>query len=178
MNFKSTLLGGVYEVFFDEFVDERWSFIKTFHSESFKEIGFSWDFKESFYSTSKKWVIRWMHFQLPPYDHDKFIYPMQGEIIDVILDLRKDSTTYKQYITLQLSEKQKNGVFIPKWLAHWFGVFSEIAISVYMNTTVYNQEYDSGIKWDSFWFDWWMENPIISEKDKWLQELEYFDSPF
>lgn len=178
MKFNKTELEWVYEVFFNKFDDERWSFIKTFHSDNFKEIGFEWDFKESFYSISKKGVIRWMHFQLPPYDHDKFVYPMQGEIIDVILDLRKNSGTYGKHISLQLSEEKRNGVFIPKGLAHGFGVFSESAISVYLDTTVYNKECDSGVRRDSFGFDWWIKDPIISQKDQNLIKLEDFISPF
>jgi dTDP-4-dehydrorhamnose 3,5-epimerase/CDP-3, 6-dideoxy-D-glycero-D-glycero-4-hexulose-5-epimerase len=178
MKFNKTNLNWVYEVLFDRFEDERGGFIKTYNADTFKEIWFDGDFKESFYSISRKWVIRGMHFQLPPYDHDKFVFPMQWRIIDVILDLRKDSWTYGQYVSLELSEEKNNWVFIPKWLAHGFWVFSEIAISVYMDTTVYNKECDSGIKWDSFGFDRWIKNPIISTKDQWLTKLQDFNSPF
>ena len=168
----------VYEVVFDVFQDERWSFIKTFHSEIFKEIGFVWNFKESFYSISKKDVIRWMHFQLPPFDHDKFVYVIQWAINDVILDLRKGSPTYGQSITLELSADRHNWVFIPQWLAHWFSVSSDIAISLYMNTTIYNKDHDTWIRRDSFGHNRWISEPIMSERDKNLIKLEDFSSPF
>ena len=178
MKFNKTELEWVYEVLFDVFKDERWSFIKTFNTDVFKEIWFDLNFKESFYSISKKWVVRWMHFQLPPADHEKFVYVIQWSIKDVILDLRKNSITYGKYITLEISDQKNNWIIIPRGFAHWFEVLSQTAISIYMNTTVYDKNNDSWIRRDSFWFVRWINNPIISERDKNFISLDKFISPF
>lgn len=178
MRFIKTEIDWVFEVIFDNFEDDRWSFVKTFHYDEFKKIWLQDNFKESFYSVSKKNVIRWLHFQLPPYHHDKFVFPINWEIKDVIVDLRKWSKTYWKHISLILSKEKNNWVFIPKWFAHWFLCLSKNTTLMYMDTTIFNKEHDSGIRWDSIWFDWWITNPIISEKDKKLVNLNDFDSPF
>ena len=178
MIFEKTNLEWVYEVKFNVFTDERGSFIKTFHSKEFEEIWLNEDFKESFYSISNKWVIRWMHFQLPPHDHHKFVYPILWEVVDVIVDIRKNSPTFWKYVELFLSEKNHNGVFIPKWFAHWFMATTDSATLVYMDTTIHNKESDSWICYNSFWYNRWIDNPILSEKDKNLTKLCDFNSPF
>jgi dTDP-4-dehydrorhamnose 3,5-epimerase len=178
MKFIETKLNTVSEVVYDVFFDERWSFIKTFHNEDFYKIWLIDSFKESFYSISKKNVIRWMHFQKPPYDHDKFVYPIQWSVLDVVVDLRKNSITYWKYISLNLSKEKNNWIFIPRWFAHWFLTLTEQAILVYMDTTVINKESDSWIHWNSFWMNWTVESPIVSEKDRNLSYLKDFDTPF
>jgi len=178
MIFEKTSLEWVYEVKFSVFNDDRWAFIKTFHYDGFTQIWLNEDFKESFYSISKKWVIRWMHFQLPPYDHHKFVYPVSWEVRDVIVDIRKNSPTYGKHVELILSEENHNWVFIPKGFAHGFLTLSDSATLVYMDTTVHNKESDYWINYMSFWYGWWIENPIVSEKDKNLIKLSDFDSPF
>lgn len=178
MIFERTNLDWVYEVKFNVFNDERWSFIKTFNYDDFSQIWLNEDFKESFYSISKKWVIRGMHFQLPPYDHHKLVYPIIWEVIDVVVDLRKNSSSYGKYAELVLSEKKHNWLFIPKGFAHGFLTLSNWATLVYMDTTVHNKEKDYWINYTSFWYDRWIENPIVSEKDKNLIKLSDFDSPF
>ena len=70
--------------------DMRGNFIKTFNQEEFLRLGLNADFKETYYSTSQKDVIRGMHFQLPPYEHDKIVHVISGSVIDVIVDLRKE----------------------------------------------------------------------------------------
>lgn len=178
MKFTKTDLDWVFEVDFDKFEDERGSFIKTFHYNTFTEIWLKDDFKESFYSISKKDVIRGLHFQLPPYHHDKFVYPIDWEIKDVILDLRKWSKNYWKYTSLILSKEKNNGIFIPKWFAHGFLTLSDSATLIYMDTTIFDKESDSGIRRDSIWFNRWIQNPIISEKDKNLIDFKKFTSPF
>lgn len=118
-----------------------------------------------------------MHFQAPPQDHEKLVYVTSGEILDVILDLRKQSAGYGRFITLRLSE-YGSSVFIPKGCAHGFLALSDSATVVYNVTTVYDPKADQGIRWDSFGFDWPVTTPILSARDKGFIGFEQFQSPF
>jgi len=178
MELIDTKLDGVYIIKNMVFEDQRGTFCKTFNSEIFSSNNLCNSFKESYYSISQKDVIRGMHFQLPPNDHHKLVYVPHGEVMDVILDLRKDSDTYGEYITVDLSEENRNSVYIPKGLAHGFKALKDDTITVYNVSTVYNENSDSGIRWNSFCLNWNVNNPIISEKDQNLTKFNNFDSPF
>lgn len=175
--FHNTDLAGVWivENFFA--ADERGSFIKTFHAGQAAKMGFTGNFRESYYSHSVKNVIRGMHFQVPPADHEKLVYVTQGAILDVILDLRKEQATYGQFITVQL-EGSGSSVLISKGLAHGFLTLSDTATVVYNVTSEYNAETDQGIRWDSFGFDWPVNNPVISARDCQFPTFKDFVSPF
>lgn len=98
MKFVKTDLEDVFIIKPKVFGDSRGQFVKTFHEQTFREKGLACDFKESFYSTSSRDVIRGMHFQFPPQDHAKLVYVTFGKILDVVLDIRKNFRTYeKQY---------------------------------------------------------------------------------
>lgn len=160
--------------------DDRGSFTKTYHKEFFQENRLCTHFRESYFSVSKKNVIRGMHFQLPPHDHEKLVYVAKGEVIDVILDLRKESRTYGKAISIILNESNQRSVYIPKGLAHGFKSIQDNTIMIYNVSTVYNNKSDFGIRYDSFNFDWKVENPIISDRDKALITFERFkdSNPF
>lgn len=157
--------------------DDRGAFIKTFHSEKIKEVGFSDCFKESYYSISSKDVIRGMHFQTPPHDHEKLVYVTSGKILDVVVDLRKNSPSYGRYVAIEM-EALSNSILIPKGCAHGFLTMSDSATVVYNVTTTYFPESDSGILWNSFGFDWPVCNPIISKRDLSFKDFPSFSSPF
>lgn len=164
MNFKEQKIKGLYLL--NNFVakDTRGAFIKTFNSESFKHLGFAESFRESYYSKSHKNVIRGMHFQIPPFDHHKLVYVTHGQILDVVLDLRKSSNTFGEVLSFILNEEESS-LLIPKGCAHGFLTLSDTATVVYNVTTVYNQSADSGIRWNSFGFNWDISDPIISARD-------------
>ena len=157
--------------------DERGIFVKTYHADKLTEIGFHDNFKESYYSVSYKNVIRGMHFQAPPYDHEKLVYVTSGNILDVVLDLRRNSPTFAKSVAVPLTEFGAS-VFIPKGCAHGFLTLSDTATVVYMVSSVYNSTSDSGVLWNSFDFDWPIEKPILSERDKSFVALNNFESPF
>jgi dTDP-4-dehydrorhamnose 3,5-epimerase len=177
MSFEEQIIKGVYVI--NNFVakDQRGIFVKTFHEDLFSSIGFTGKFSESYYSQSYKDVIRGMHFQLPPHDHEKLVYVIDGSILDVILDLRKESETYGQYVSIVLNAFEKS-VFIPKGCAHGFLTLSKTATVVYNVTTVYNLNSDAGVLWNSFEFNWQVDNPIISSRDKCFLTLHEFKTPF
>lgn len=174
MEIISTEISGVYIIKNRIFKDERGTFIKTFHKEEFKKNNLCDEFKESYFSVSQKNVIRGMHFQLPPNDHEKLVYVAKGKVLDVILDLRKESKTFGKSISIELSEENGYSIYIPKGLAHGFKSLEDNTIMVYNVTTVYNQESDYGILWNSFQFDWKAINPIMSERDKSFETLAEF----
>ena len=178
MHFIETELKDVYIIENKVFEDNRGFLVKTFHKRTFEKIGLICDFMESFYSESKKNVIRGMHFQLPPEDHAKLVYVVEGKIFDVILDIRKNSFTYGKYISVELSRENKRCVYIPSGLAHGFAVINDYAIVVYLQTSMYSPEHEAGIRWDSFGMNWRIENPILSERDKSFPSLKEFVSLF
>lgn len=166
MKIGKTNLDGVYEIENKIFRDERGIFIKTFHRDVFKEEGLETDFKESFYSVSKKNVIRGMHYQKPPYDHAKLVYVVSGEILDVAVDIRHGSGTHGQYFATILSAENGKSIYMAKGFAHGFLTMSDSATVVYLLSTVHSPEHDSGILWNSFGFEWGVSNPIISKRDE------------
>ena len=175
MNITPTQFSNLYEIKNDRFEDQRGLFVKTFHNELFEKNGLQTDFKESYFSVSKKGVIRGMHLQLPPYDHTKLVYVVAGEILDVVVDLRKDSSTYGQYFSTILSSKQANSLYIGRGFAHGFLTLSESATVVYQTTTTYNADSDVGIRWNSFGFHWkQIQSPILSERDQKFPSLTEF----
>jgi dTDP-4-dehydrorhamnose 3,5-epimerase len=175
--FRETKLPGVFLVDNFNAVDNRGVFVKTFHQQDFASHGLDKPFRESYYSKSVKNVVRGMHFQLPPFDHEKLVYVTEGEIVDVVLDLRTESPTFKQFVSLRL-KAFGSSIFIPKGCAHGFLTLSDSATVIYNVTTVYNQSSDAGIFWNSFGFDWPVAIPILSIRDQSFPMLSEFRSPF
>lgn len=178
MKIESTELEGVYVIDNFNAADERGLFVKTFNSNSFKENILDFKIRESYYSVSKKNVIRGMHFQLPPHDHEKLVYVPKGSILDVVIDLRKQSKTYKKYISVTLSGENKKAIFIPKGLAHGFKSLENNTITVYNVSAEYNPNSDMGVRFDSFDFNWEIKEPILSERDKTFVSFNEFKTPF
>lgn len=169
---------GAFIVEFQSSVDERGSFVKVFNNAEFAAAGIQTEFKESYYSVSKKGVIRGMHFQIPPFDHYKLVYVTDGVVLDVILDIRKKSKTFGKFFSTEISSLNKKGSYMTSGFAHGFTALSKQATMVYNVSTVYNSKYDTGILWNSFGFSWGIKNPIVSERDKSFQKFNEFKSPF
>ncbi len=178
MEFIPTAIEGVYLIKPFHFEDARGSFVKTFHAGEFVEKGLETDFKESFYSSSVRGVIRGMHFQLPPHDHAKLVFATQGDILDVVVDLRKNSSTYGESASFNLTAENKHQLYIPRGLAHGFCALTDAATLFYFVSSVHHKESDTGIRYDSFGLNWPVENPIVSERDLSFVKLENFNSPF
>ena len=172
---KPTFLNDLYLLQNLRFEDERGIFVKTFHADIFEKNGMQTDFKESYYSVSRKNVLRGMHLQLPPYDHAKLVYVVVGEILDVVVDVRKKSSTFGQFFTTILSAEQASSLYIGKGFAHGFLTLSDSATVVYQTTTTYHAESDAGIRWDSFGFDWnGVTELVMSERDQVFPTLDVF----
>jgi dTDP-4-dehydrorhamnose 3,5-epimerase len=169
---------GVFEIIPKIHEDSRGKFVKVFHKPSFESLELDHDFVEEYYSISYKSVLRGMHFQSPPHDLKKLVYCVQGEVLDVVLDLRKKSPTYGKHRKFNLSEKKRNMIYISEGIAHGFYVQSDLAIMVYKTTHIYDQQYDHGIKYDSIGCEWLASDPIISPRDLLFPPLRDFQTPF
>lgn len=178
MKFEETKLEGVFIINNFNASDDRGLFVKSFNKNLFKDNNIDFEIRESYYSISHRNVIRGMHFQLPPDDHEKLVYVPKGEIIDVVVDLRKNSPTYKEHISVNLSSENKKSIFIPKGLAHGFKSLKNDTITIYNVATEYNPNSDTGIHYDSFGFDWNLSTPIISQRDEEFITLNEFSKKY
>ena len=178
MKLDPTKIPGVLILEQSVFKDCRGAFVKFFSKSMFESHGLEFEFAESYYTRSREDVIRGMHFQTPPHDHAKLVTVIQGTILDVVLDLRKGSPTFGQYETFELSRENRKSIYIPRGCAHGFTALSEMAVAYYMVTSEYSPDHDSGVRYDSFGFNWPVADPIISERDKAFPPVCDFNSPF
>jgi dTDP-4-dehydrorhamnose 3,5-epimerase/CDP-3, 6-dideoxy-D-glycero-D-glycero-4-hexulose-5-epimerase len=144
----------------------------------FTALSLNTDFAELYYSINKKDVIRGMHFQTPPVDHVKLVYVIAGKIHDVCLDLRRNSKTFGKYFDCLLSGDDTRYLYIPRGIAHGFASLEDNTIVHYAQTTCHAQTHDCGIKYDSFGFNWNIQNPIVSGRDKSFPNFADFHSEF
>lgn len=177
MKASPTELLGVYLLQPDVFEDRRGSFIKTYHEGLYRACGITFAPKEEFFSISRKNVLRGMHFQRPPAAHDKLVYCPAGRVLDVVLDLRSASAGVR-HMARELSAANHQMLFIPAGCAHGFLALEDHSIMVYQTSTVHSPDYDAGILWNSFDFDWPIKTPILSERDQTFPALRDFPSPF
>ena len=177
MKIKELALDGALHIENLAYQDNRGMFAKPF-SRNFNELEkVDFTVEEIYYSISMANVIRGMHYQAPPMDHSKLLFLTNGKILDVLLDIRKSSITYLQCISINLFAN-RDALFIPNGIAHGFLSYTNDTTIVYNQSTVYSPEHDKGILWDSLGFDWRIENPILSDRDKSFPTLAELDSPF
>ncbi len=160
------------------FRDPRGAFVKTYHEQKLRAAGINFVMREEYYSVSGRGVVRGMHFQRPPEDHAKLVYCIRGQVLDVLLDLRRDSPTFGQFASRELSAENRLIFSIPTGIAHGFLSREEASVMVYKTTTVHSATHDAGIRWDSFGFDWGVAAPIVSERDAAFPTLADFATPF
>ncbi|MFA6618318.1 MAG: dTDP-4-dehydrorhamnose 3,5-epimerase [Candidatus Neomarinimicrobiota bacterium] len=178
MKIIKTLFDSVQCIELPRFDDERGSFIKCYDDASFKNAGISSCFKESYFSISKKNVIRGMHFQLPPKDHEKLVCVTLGAVKDVILDIRRESPTYGEVRDVVLSAENHLALYIPRGFAHGFMSLEDHTIMNYLVATVHSPQHDMAIRWDTIHYNWNNDSPIMSNRDIKALPLSDFKSPF
>lgn len=160
------------------FNDNRGSFHKLFNFDWFKNEQLETEFKEFYYSISKKNVLRGMHFQLPPHEHSKLVYVSNGSVLDVALDLRKNSKTFGKAYSVKLDSSQSRFLYIPVGFAHGFLSLEENTIVNYAQTSCYDKDSDSGVLYNSFGFDWGINKPIVSIRDESFNSFVEFNTIF
>jgi len=171
--FKRMQIPDVILVTPEVFEDERGFFLEVYEKEAFEKAGIGQMIQVN-HSRSKQNVLRGLHFQRAPYAQAKLVRCIRGEILDVAVDLRKDSPHFSRYLTVNLSEDNKKMLYIPRGFAHGFLTLTEIAEVMYMVDNVYAPDYESGLLWndEKVSIKWPVKDPILSEKDRNLPSLE------
>ncbi len=154
------------------FTDGRGFFMETYQKNEFAKAGINCEFVQQNHSKSVKGVLRGLHYQKEPYAQTKLVRCVRGEIFDVAVDIRSDSSTFGKYVSVILSEENKNMIYIPKGFAHGFEVLSDEAEVIYDVDNFYSNESESGIRWDDqkIGIKWPIKSPILSTKDKLWQK--------
>ncbi len=160
------------------FEDARGCFQKLFNADFFRENALACDFKELYYSVNGKNVLRGMHFQEPPYDLTKVVYVSVGRILDVVVDLRKDSETCGKCFSIELDDRKGEFLYIPSGFAHGFLSLEDGTVVNYAQTACYSREHDCGIDALSIPFDWGVDAPVRSGRDLTFESLDRYSSPF
>jgi len=164
------------------FGDDRGYFMETFRQDLFEKNIRKVNFIQDNESKSKKGVLRGLHYQLPPFAQSKLVRVIKGSVIDVAVDIRKNSPTFGKYVAVELSEENKRQLFIPRGFAHGFLVTSDEAIFTYKVDNYYSPTHDRGIRFDDsdIDIDWNFpkEEILVSDKDKnapFLKDAEVFE---
>ena len=164
------------------FADARGYFLESYNQKRFEEVVGKTSFVQDNESKSSKGVLRGLHFQKPPFEQAKLVRCTQGEVLDVALDIRKNSKTYGKHVSVLLSGENKLQLFVPRGFAHGFVVLSDSATFAYKVDNIYAPEYDSGIKFNDkdLNINWSLaENEVkLSLKDNNLSFFKDLDSPF
>jgi len=180
MEIIHTPLEGLLIIKPDVFEDERGYFFESFNLEKFLAAGIDLKFVQDNESMSKKGVLRGLHFQSPPFAQGKLVRVMRGSVLDVAVDIRKDSPTYGKWESVVLSGKNKWMYLIPAGFAHGFVTLEDDTIFFYKCTNVYNKASERSILWNDpvLNIDWGINDPVISDKDKISPVFKGFLSPF
>ncbi|MBN2068156.1 MAG: dTDP-4-dehydrorhamnose 3,5-epimerase [Opitutales bacterium] len=182
MEFIATKIDGVYILEPKVFGDDRGYFLESYNQAQFNACIGETTFVQDNESKSCKGVLRGLHFQKPPFAQAKLVRCLQGEVLDVAVDLRKSSPTYKQHVAVLLSGENKRQLFIPRGFAHGFLVLSDSAVFAYKVDNRYAPDHDSGIIWNDpeIAIDWPMQeqNLTLSGKDQNLKPLSQTENPF
>jgi len=168
MIFSETKLSGAYIIDIEKIKDERGFFARTWDKNEFSKLGLESEFVQSSISLNKrKGTIRGMHYQGIPCEENKIVRCTKGRIFDVIIDIRTDSKTFKEWFSVELSEDNYKILYIPKGFVHGFQTLEDNTEVFYQISEYYNSKFSKGIRWDdeTFQIKWPLELSIISEKD-------------
>ena len=164
------------------FGDARGYFLESYNQKKFEEVVGKTSFVQDNESKSSKGVLRGLHFQKPPFEQAKLVRCIEGEVLDVAVDIRKNSKTYGKHVAVLLSGENKRQLFVPRGFAHGFLVLSDSATFAYKVDNTYAPDHDAGIRWNDkeLNIQWGMEDSevMISEKDAELPFFSEFESPF
>lgn len=162
------------------FEDERGYFFESYNKEKFLHKGIDHNFVQDNESKSMKGVLRGLHFQAPPFAQGKLVRVMKGSVLDVAVDIRKNSPTYGQWASIVLSESNKWMYWVPPGFAHGFATLEDNTVFFYKCTNTYNKDSEGALLWNDpdLNIQWGIENPVLSEKDKIAPLFKDFISPF
>lgn len=177
MEIEKSYLEGCFVIKPRVFKDERGSFFESFNQKKFQELtGLQIDFVQDNQSVSSKGVLRGLHMQIGEYAQAKLVRVIKGEVLDVVVDVRKGSKTYGKYFSIILNEENNHQLFIPRGFAHGFVTLSETAIFAYKCDNYYHKDSESGIIYNDadLNIDWKLDvsEVLLSEKDIELPSLK------
>jgi len=181
LKINSTNIKGVYLIEPKVFKDNRGVFFESFNKEIFqKNIAPNINFVQDNKSSSSKGVLRGLHFQKPPHAQAKLVSVIKGAVLDVVVDIRKESRTFGKYIMEELSEYNNRQIFLPKGMAHGFLTIEDNTIFSYKCSDFYHKESEDSIVWNDSTLNikWPNPNPILSKKDENAKKFSSFVSPF
>ena len=176
MNFIKTAIDGVIIVEPKVFGDHRGFFMESWSKRAFEEAGLHYDFVQDNHSSSTvKGTLRGIHFQRGDKAQAKLVRCSKGAVLDVAVDLRPASPTYKQWVSVELSAENKRQMMIPRGFGHGFVTLTDDVEFLYKADNYYAPEADGGIRWNDpeLAVDWGVTNPILSAKDQnnpWLKD--------
>lgn len=178
--FKKLAISEVILVETQSFQDNRGLFMEIFQESNFISNGIDTKFVQDNYSRSTKGVLRGLHYQKHPKAQAKLVTVLRGEIFDVAIDIRKNSSTYGNWVGEIISEQNHKILYVPEGFAHGFCILSEEADVIYKVTGEYSSEHDRGILWNDpdINIKWPITNPILSKKDLQLPLLKNSDNNF
>lgn len=162
------------------FEDERGYFFESWNKSFFETNNINVNFVQDNQSFSKKNVIRGLHFQNPPFEQGKLVRVIKGSVLDVAVDIRKTSSTYGKYVSIELNENNKKMFWIPPGFAHGFATLEDDTIFSYKCSGIYNKESEGSLMWNDpvLNIDWTIKNEIISNKDQNSQSFDNFKTKF
>lgn len=169
MKFNKTKLDGVVIIEPDVFGDHRGFFMESWSEKKMEEAGLYYNFVQDNHSMSSvKGTLRGIHFQKGDKAQAKLVRCVKGAVLDVAVDLRHESPTYKQWVAVELSEENKKQLLIPRGFGHGFVTLTDEVEFLYKADNYYAPEADAGIRWNDPEINvkWGVENPILSEKDE------------
>lgn len=172
MEFRESFIKGLFEITPRVFKDDRGYFFESYSKKEMEKIGVTQEFVQDNQSYSVANVVRGLHFQRPPYSQGKLVRVIKGKVLDVAVDLRKNSPTFGKYDSVILDAEKGNMFYVPEGFAHGFAALEE-AIFHYKCTNFYHKESESGIRYDDpeLNIDWMVKEPLVSEKDLVLKTL-------
>ena len=178
MKIIETNFDDLFEINFNNFNDNRGFFKETYNRNKLKDYtGNDFEFIQDNLVYSEKMVLRGLHYQQEPYSQTKYIYVIHGEILDVVVDIRKHSKTYGKYHSCIISSKKNNALIVPKGFAHGYLTLSDIAYVNYKVDNIYHKSSERGIKYDDRFLNikWGHDKKLfkISEKDKNLKNYKW-----
>jgi len=162
------------------FEDDRGYFFESYNSILFKSLGVNHNFMQDNESSSKKMVLRGLHFQSPPFAQGKLVRVVLGKVLDVAVDIRKNSSTYGKHFAIELSAENKTLFWIPPGFAHGFVSLEDNTIFSYKCTQVYDTASEQCLLWNDadININWGVSNPLVSAKDQEGVNFKNFVSPF
>ncbi len=180
MEIIETKLKGVFVIKPKVFEDARGYFFESYSRNAFAQAGLNLDFVQDNQSLSQKGVLRGLHFQNPPHAQGKLVRVITGAVLDVAVDIRKNSPTYGQWFGLELTEKNKWMMYIPEGFAHGFATLEDNTVFSYKCTAFYNKASEDCILWNDtdLAIDWQINDPLLSEKDLQGKKMKDFTSLF